>query len=446
MTRPSSLVQRLLLIAVPSIVVSVLVGGYALSLSFRESVEAALDMRLQAIQRVLVASLEVSDGRLTLSRSLGEPRFDQVYSGWYWQVRQGDETLLVSRSLWDADLPQGGRGDGALWRGAVIGPRDQPLRLVEQQITLPDWPAPLHVALAASTEEIIAETGRFDRLLAATLAALTLIVAGMVALQLRYGLRPLRLLSGDLEAIRRGSKRRLEPRYPKEVAPLVEAMNNLLDHNDEVVRRARAHAGNLAHGLKTPLTLLSVDAQALPPGQSAAVRRHIEDMRDIVEHHLTRAATAANAAVIGARTEVRPVAEALIASLAKMFADKRLRFSVDVSGGLAFRGERQDMEEMLGNLLENACKWASGAVEVTARAESDSRMILIVADDGPGLTAEQCRQALERGRRMDERSPGSGLGLAIVNDIVEIYEGDIRLDGAPLGGLRVVIRLPAAPR
>ncbi|MGV0761190.1 sensor histidine kinase [Tistrella mobilis] len=461
--RAGSIALRLAAAALVSTLIAVTAGGFALSHAFHRSVEAAFDQRLEALHRALVAALRVGrDGAIGLDRGLGDPRFDQIFSGWYWQVEEvgqegmTDEVVLASRSLWDQTLDVAGTpGSGpAAVRQIVDGPTEGvPLRLVARTITLPDHDGPLVVAVAADAAEIGLETRRFDRLLILMLGGLVLVATLLTLVQLRWGLAPLRRLSGDLDAIRAGRAARLDEQRPREVLPLVRAMNGVLDHDAEVVRRARAQAGNLAHGLKTPLTLLAADIADLPEDRREVARRQIDAMRLIVERHLTRASAAANAAVIGARTPVAPVAADIARSLERMFArrDPPLSIAVDLApdlesrGELDFRGERQDLEEILGNLMENACKWAAGRVRVSGGAASGDMLLILIEDDGPGLTPDQARAALQRGRRLDERVPGSGLGLSIVSDVVEIYGGTLALAASDgLGGLAARVTLPRA--
>jgi signal transduction histidine kinase len=455
--RAGSIALRLAAAALVSTLIAVTAGGFALSHAFHRSVEAAFDQRLEALHRALVAALRVGrDGSIGLDRGLGDPRFDQIFSGWYWQVedvgQEGmtDEVVLASRSLWDQTLDVAGTpGSGPVAvRQIVDGPTEGvPLRLVARTITLPDHNGPLVVAVAADAAEIGLETRRFDRLLILMLGGLVLVATLLTLVQLRWGLAPLRRLSGDLDAIRAGRAARLDEQRPREVLPLVRAMNGVLDHDAEVVRRARAQAGNLAHGLKTPLTLLSADIADLPEERRAAARRQIDAMRLIVERHLTRASAAANAAVIGARTPIAPVAADIARSLERMFARRApsVTIAVDLAPDLDFRGERQDLEEILGNLMENACKWAAGRVRVSGAAIGDGMVLVAVEDDGPGLTPDQATAALQRGRRLDERVPGSGLGLSIVSDVVEIYGGTLALTASEeLGGLAARVTLPRA--
>ncbi len=310
-------------------------------------------------------------------------------------------------------------------------------------ITLPDAEAPLLYAVAGDRAEISAQKRRFDRLLSVALGGLFLGLLGALLLQVRIALLPLRRIEAGLAAIRAGSARRLRGRLPAELQALALELNALLDHNEALIERARTHVGNLAHGLKTPLAVLHNEAERSESALATLVGRQVAQMRRLVDHHLARARAMATGGVLGARTDVLPVLGDLARTLERIHAGKALAIEVDCPPGLAFRGARQDLEEMLGNLLDNACKWAAHRVRVEAERQA-RRLRLTIDDDGPGLPAERRAEVLERGRRLDEQVPGSGLGLAIVADIALLYGGRIALDAAPAGGLRVDLDLPLA--
>jgi len=442
-----SLVKRLVALTLGWLVLALTLQGVVLNRGFQEAVTEVFDRKLTALLRALIASLEVSaDGVPTLSRPLGDPRFEQVYSGWYWQVADLDGPLLSSRSLWDQALPYHHveHAVGQVLHGSIDGPREQWLRVAEQDIQLPGQAMRLHVTVAAVTEDIDTEVQSFQTLLQVALVLLGLSVLLLVLIQVRVGLRPLRRLRADLAAIQSGEHQRLASDYPREVAPLTEALNQVLDHNAEVVRRARTHVGNLAHALKTPLTLLLADAREVDHPRARQLGEQVQQMRRLIDWHLSRAAVSANR-LVGSRTMLRPLVAEVVDTLERAFAHRELDISVAMAPNLVFQGEAQDLEEMLGNLLENACKWANARVRVWAGI--DGNMLQMgVDDDGPGLSETEAAAALQRGKRFDERTPGSGLGLSIVADIAALYDGELNLEWAPLGGVRAVLRLPGAAR
>jgi signal transduction histidine kinase len=396
------------------------VGGYALSRLFADTVERNFDARLRVLLEGVVAGSDLApDCTLTLRPQLGEPRFEQPLSGWYWQIDDGNGTQQRSASLWDQALPVAAVTVGQSVTGDATGPQDEPLRLLSRAISLPGREQPFVYTLAGDRREIDAETQRFNRLLVLGLGTLLFGVVAAVLIQVRFGLEPLRRIRRGLAAIRVGQAKRLAGDYPEEIRPLANELNALLDHNEAVVERARTHVGNLAHGLKTPIAVLTNEASRSRGSLANLTLRQTALMRQQVDHHLSRARAMATASVIGSRCDVAPVLSDLQRTLARIYASGTLTIEATCPPGVAFRGARQDLEEMLGNLLDNACKWARKRVEATTE-ETGERLVVLVEDDGPGLPPERRSEVMERGRRLDERVPGSGLGLSIVVDIAEL--------------------------
>jgi signal transduction histidine kinase len=443
--RSRSLALRLVLFAALWIAAALVAGGVVLSSLFRESVERSFDARLVVLLESLVAASEVAaDGTVGLIRAIGEPRFEQAYSGWYWQIEGAGPAPLRSRSLWDEALPGAGRPVAAdLLRQEIVGPDGERLRLISRDISLPGLGRPLRFSVAAERGEIDAEIAAFDTTLIWALSGLGLGLLAALLIQVRFGLQPLRRLRAALAAVRTGHATRLEGEFPTELQPLADELNTLLDHNAAVVERARTHVSNLAHGLKTPISVLVNEADRSSGTLAEAVLRQTEVMRRHVDHYLSRARAAAAGQVLGVRTEVMPVVEDLRRALARLHADRGLVVEAAGDPALAFRGERQDLEEMLGNLIDNACKWGRSRVRVTAE-RLDGRLRVRVEDDGRGLDETERAAVFRRGLRLDEAVPGSGLGLAIVRDIADLYGGRVTLDDAALGGLAATLDLPAA--
>lgn len=263
--------------------------------------------------------------------------------------------------------------------------------------------------------------------------------------QVRRGLTPVNQLRGRLARLREGRVRRIDGDYPSEVQPLVDDLNELLEHREEAVRRAQAKAGDLAHGLKTPLALLAREAAHAEEAGLAevadGVRQHVDRMRRLVDYHLAHARAAASAAAPGARCVVASSAEPLVRAMSRLYADRGLALQLSVPPGHAVTVERQDLDELIGNLLDNACKWAQSRVALTSSLDN-GRVIVTVEDDGPGVEPGLRARVLDRGVRVDEAAAGSGLGLAIVRDLAAVYGGSIELDRSPLGGLRATLALP----
>jgi signal transduction histidine kinase len=453
--RANSLALRLFLSATIWTAVILIITGMALSSIYEQSVERAFDRRLSVYLKTLIADVASPEEAGEKFGQLGEPLFELPLSGWYWQVTRLNAPrpdIRASRSLWDGSLPHledagiVASSDGTR-RSYVGGPEDQRLRLVERTIDLGDEGRYL-VAVAGDPSEIDQEIRAFDKALAITFGALTLVLLLTTLFQVRFGLAPLKRISESLAAIRAGTAERLQGRFPDEIAPLARETNALIDANREIVERARTHVGNLAHALKTPLSVIMNEAATRTDPFAVKVTEQTDIMRDQVARHLERARIAARASVVGTVTDVGPVVTALARTMEKIHRARGIAIDVDAPQEARFRGERQDLEEMVGNLVDNACKWAQSRVNlevVSARADGAAAAVrLVVDDDGPGLTPQEREQVGNRGRRLDETKPGSGLGLSIVVELAQLYGGKLELGTAPIGGLRAELVLPAA--
>ncbi len=458
--RANSLALRLFLSATAWTVVILLSTGIVLSSLYRQAVERAFDRRLGVYVKTLVADVaSPEESAEKFPQSIGEPLFELPLSGWYWQVTRLDQPkpeVRSSRSLWDGGLPHladrgGSAALGGSRQGYVQGPEDQRLRLVERTIDLGADGRYL-IAVAGDAGEIDDEILAFDRALAVTFGMLGIVLLLTTMFQVRFGLAPLKRISESLVAIRSGGAERLEGSFPVEIAPLARETNALIDANREIVRRARTHVGNLAHALKTPLSVIVNEAAARADDPLAAkVCEQADIMRDQVARHLERARLAARLTAVGTVTDIAPVVTALARTMEKIHHDRAIAIDVEAAAETRFRGERQDLEEMVGNLVDNACKWAQSRVTVEVVPErpgaADSNLVrLVIDDDGPGLSPAEREevQVARRGRRLDETKPGSGLGLSIVVELASLYGGELSFGTAPIGGLRAELLLPAA--
>ena len=440
------------------VVGTILVAGWGLGNLFRQHVEAQFHAELRTHLDQLTAQLSLdAKGRPQLAMPLIDPRFARPYSGYYWQVDEAGEdvagatALLRSRSLWDVVLTvtSDALEKGGVHEHQVVGPQGKFLGLVERRVRFEDSPdGKPHTLrlLAAADANLMAEpVSRFN---GALWLALSVLGAGLVlaaVVQVSVGLSPLRAMQTALAKVRAGEAQRLAGDFPVEVMPLVDEFNSVLTQSAAVVERARTHAGNLAHALKTPLTVLANAAQAKNPQGPELARLVLEQIgvaRRQVDYHLARAQAAANTRVPGAKTPLLPVIEGLVRVMQHIHARREISISVGHCPlELAFRGETQDLQEMLGNLLDNACKWAEHRVDVNAH--TDGAMVTITLDDdGSGLDVQQRGSVMRRGVRADELVPGSGLGLAIVDDLARLYGGGVELLDSPLGGLRATLTLP----
>lgn len=456
---PRSLTSRLLLVSGLWTALALGAGGFLLSAAFRDFVETGFDARLtQTLDSMIGASEIAPEGFVRFNRPLADQRFIEPYSGWYWQVTAPGQEPFRSRSLWDYELSPPPE-DSAFTRHfhEIPGPDGQSLRVAEQDVLLPGSEDVLRYMAAADATELRAEIAQFDRIVAWSLGALGIGLLAAMVMQVTFGLFPLRRIQSGLSAVRSGRARRLDRRYPPEIQPLVDEMNAVLDHNQSLVERARTHVGNLAHALKTPLSVMANEAASKDSKRLAGiVEKQTQIIRRHVDHHLTRARTMAGHTLIGVRTDVAPAVRDIARALGRIYKDKGLEFDLALDDGVCFWGERQDLDEMLGNLMDNAAKWAETRVTVSAAnlsldAESGAArggdakplIAIVIGDDGPGVEAEKRAALFERGRRLDESVPGTGLGLAIVQDIAEMCGGGVALDESPLGGLQATITLPS---
>ncbi|MBI1774351.1 MAG: hypothetical protein HYR63_03295 [Proteobacteria bacterium] len=440
-----SLGDRLLLLSTIWIAGAILVAGLVLSNLFHRQVQRDLGHDVQILLDTLLFITDINpDGSLVLSRKLPDAQFDQPFSGRYWQIRVDGLPVLRSESLGDQTLPVGvAGGEDGLVQSEIDGPQGQRLLLVALELTLPGSNHRYNYSVAVDLAAIAPDLARVDTAMVVILLLLGLCLIGAVFTQVRLGLKPLRRLSAEIANIRAGRRERLSSDFPEEVAPLVEEVNALIDHNNLVVERARTHIGNLAHALKTPISVLTARAGGESGNLADMVRQQAAVLYRHVEHHLARAHSAGASGPVGRRTEVRPTIEDMRRIVAQIYAERNLDIRIDSAPELVFLGERQDLEEMLGNLVDNACKWARHRVRLTARAEGN-RLMLAVEDDGPGLPDAFGVEAFERGTRLDEAVPGTGFGLAIARDIAAIYGGRIALARSTLGGLAASLDLPRA--
>ncbi len=450
-----SLRVRLLLGTLVWIAVSLLFAGWGLGKLFQQHVESQFHAELKTHLDQLTAQL-TSDGqgRFNLALPLSDPRLNKPYSGLYWQVDQLAATVdstvpavLRSRSLWDQLLivPADTLVTGEIHRHRIDGPQGKLLGAVERSVKVNDQP--LRLIVAGDESLMIEPVAQFKGQLWLSLGILGAGLAIAAQLQVLVGLAPLRRLQGALGRVRDGVTQQLGGDFPTEIMPLVTEFNHVLAQNAEVVARARNHAGNLAHALKTPLSVLA-NAAALPERKGDALARlvstQVDAARKQVDYHLARAKAAAAVRLHGMKTPIEPVIDALLRTMRRIHAARALSLTLSpIAPALVFRGEEQDLQEMLGNLIDNACKWAASSVEIQARQEKDS-LVLTVDDDGNGIEADQRLAMLHRGVRADEGMPGTGLGLAIVDDLARMYGGSLALSESGAGGLRATLRLPAS--
>ncbi|WP_300646939.1 ATP-binding protein [Paenalcaligenes sp.] len=445
-----SLTQRLLVGAMLWVFCSLLVAGALLNQLFQQHIEEQLHKELNMHMMQLIAQMTLdSAGQLGLSQALNDPRFEQPLSGLYWQIDVSSQPLLFSHSLWDETLtPPRSQINKETWF-RYKDPELGELYVIGRSIALAE---PSHVQryqvwVAAQKSWIAEPLQRFVWMLVLTLAVLGCVLVVGVWWQLKLGLRPLRQLRQRLAAVHEGRANSIDGQYPQEIQPLVSEFNRVLRSQAQVTERARTQAGNLAHAIKTPLAVLANAAKKPDPQLAQLVLQQIHAAQEQVDYHLSRARVAAAVKTVGVRTEILPALHSLVKLLQRAYEPKSVQVEL-LSGQkeLYFKGEAQDLHEILGNVLDNAFKWCETRVQVQVqRAEALGRpnaLKITIDDDGKGIAASAYSRIFQRGVRADELAPGSGLGLAIVADLVLLYGGNIEAMRSPLGGLRIEIYFP----
>ncbi len=441
-----SLSRRMMVIAAGWITILLLAGGFALDRALVNLVQRNFDEQLEYVLTALISAAEIDpEGDVRLFRQLGDQRFLEPNSGVYYQISAAGHETWPSRSLWDRtlDLRADHVDNEAHFYNSDQFPTE-PIRIVERTVVLPDSDARWTFAVASAREELDFQVKRIRSILIWSFAVLGLGLFIMAALQTYYGLRPLRRVRMAIQRIRTTGSNRVTDPLPLEVQPLVEELNMLLAHSEKQADEARMHAGNLAHALKTPLTVLVNAATARDPELSGLVHRETRVMQRQVEHHLARARAIGRRAAGLSRAEVWPSAESVLRAVTRLYED--VRFDLDGKPQATVAIERQDLDEILGNLIENAAKYGGGSVFVTIDAEPEAKQCVIwVEDDGIGIPEANRTDIFDRGARLDTGKPGTGLGLAIVRDVAEIYAGSVTLgESEDLGGLLVKLSLPRA--
>lgn len=458
-----SLRWRLLLATAVALLLSLGLAGFLLERIFVAHARQQFRSTVAVQMDQVMAHLEFdAQGRPSLAESaLSDPRWSRPLSGLYWQLDPLGDAVpgtaqasgsLRSRSLWDAALASAEppEADGSPSTRSVTGPQGRTLLLIERRLQSGSGPWRLAVAADQGPVDEARQAFRGPLTLALGLLGLLLMVAGWV--QTRVGLAPLGRLRHSLEEIRTGQRHHLEGPVPGELLPLTEALQALLTAKQQSIERAEAQAGNLAHALKTPLSVMAqaatqVRLDAAPGTQAfaALVTEQVDSARRQVDWHLQRARAAHRALQPGQSTAVAPVVAGLLRVMNRVHAERALRWTSKVEPeDLAFRGEPMALQDMIGNLLDNASQWARGQVRLQATAGPHARLRIVIDDDGPGLDAAQCEAMLARGVRLDETLPGSGLGLAIVQELAAMHGGHLTLARSDMGGLLAELDLPSS--
>lgn len=442
---------RLLAAAAITTGMALIAAGFGLSALFEQHVGRQLDEELEIYLKDLIGHIEPDGkGGITLKDWNGDPRFGQPLSGRYWQIQDDDQHLMIrSRSLWDSklDLPQDKLDLGVVHRHELTGPTGQPLLVREEQIILlPETEARrLRFAVAIDRSNLLAARKAFSQDLLPYLLLLAFALMGASWLQIKMGLSPLDRIRRGVQNIRSGKEKRLDHNYPEEIRPLTDEINELLQCQEKTVADARAWTADLAHGLKTPLTALGSDAQRLRTEGHGEMADNLEqlalDMKSRVDRELIRARLRSETIKPPRHTDLVETIQAVVKTLMRTPLGERLVWDLNVPDKLEVSMARDDLTELIGNLLDNACKWARQRIEINVRLGKDT-CLLIIGDDGPGVDPDQLERLGERGLRLDEQTRGYGLGLAIARDIVDAYRGGLEFSVSELGGLAAKLTLP----
>jgi len=441
-----SLTLRMIGLAAAWIIPLLLIGGFALDSVLSSAIRRNFDEQLNYAATALIATAEIGpQGEARSSRPLSDQRFLEPYSGLYWQVSANGQEPFRSRSLWDRALAWKLLSEcsaGCFYNSDRF--RGEPLRVVERNAVLPGSNTVFHFQVAQTTRDLAEQVNALRETLLWSLSILGLGLLLLAGLQSTYGLWPLRKVSRAIAAIRSGSATRVPDDFPPEISPLVAELNDLLDDNNKQAEAARLHAGNLAHALKTPMSVMIGAARENAPDLPEVVALQTAIMKRHVDHQLARARAAGRRTASASRAELWPSLEGLVRTITRIHADRGVVIDYDGPRDLVFCGERQDLEEMLGNLIDNAAIYGGGRVFVSVSAVGGN-IVILVEDDGAGVPVADRDALFERGARLDTGKPGTGLGLAIVRDVAEIYGGSVKLgESEDLGGLAVTLTLPTA--
>ncbi|EMW7173092.1 ATP-binding protein [Vibrio fluvialis] len=432
-----SLKSRLLLAATLWLGAMILAAGYIIPSLVKEYLVSDVQNQLRLSMDEITANLEANDrGGLSLAIRLSDPRFYQPYSGLYWTASVGDQELR-SRSLWDKSLTKHEHG----LKTTYLGAKDEPLVILTRTVYLPEFSNPITIFVGVDEAPIMDTLKQVVSQLWVILGLLFVGVLVLIAAQISWSLWPLGKMQKELVALKKGEQSGLDEAYPKEISPLVNDLNALLFHYQELLERARNHAGNLSHALKTPLSVLKNEIETLPPDQREKLQLPIEQIQKQIDYHLGRARMAGSANILAVKANPSERVDAISMAFDKVYAEREIVLVNELDSELEVAVDTTDFDEMIGNLLENSYKWASSLIRVHSRVIDKKWVEICVEDDGPGIKDEDLDNAVKRGVRLDETQPGTGLGLNIVSEMSHSYQGQLSLSRSQLGGLKAVLKL-----
>ncbi|MGO2161999.1 MAG: ATP-binding protein [Vibrio toranzoniae] len=433
----TSLKSRLLLAAAFWLGAMILAAGIGIPKLVNDYLVDDMKQQLGLTMDELTANIETNNhGALIMAERLSDPRLNQPYSGIYWRASTQDQ-IIRSRSLWDKDLTI----KRSPIHTSVKGPKEEKLIYIEQDIYLPELSDPVTITIGMNDNSLESTLNQLTGQVWLILLLLFVGVLLLIGIQVSWSLLPLNKMQRELALLRKGEQQGLSDNYPKEVSPLVSDLNALLFHYQELLERARNHAGNLSHALKTPLSVLKNEIERLPDDEKKLLQEPIHQIQSQIDYHLGRARMAGAMNILSVKSSPCERVEAIAMAFDKVYADNNVTMVNELDLELDVAVEKTDLDEMLGNLLENSYKWARNIIRVHAKDLTDGNVELIVEDDGQGIPEEKLEQVTKRGVRLDETTPGTGLGLNIVNEMAHSYRGSLTLRKSSMGGLRASLIL-----
>lgn len=438
------LTSRIIFLSVFWVLIALLAAAVMLTQLYRDHIEQHYDAHVFTHVEELLAAVTVNtDGNPELYRLPTDPRFHRMNSGWYWQVTVGGRPLSSSASLGDRSLDISGLNfDENHDAQILVDSEGQRLRARVVHVSHENLRDPITILATAPEVQIQDDVADFGLHIALSFAVLAIGLSIAVVVQVTIALRPLKAIQDSIREVQAGQVDRLPKDFPLDVQPVVDQLNSLLDHNETVLKRARTQLADLAHLLNTPLTVIRNEARNVYSKEGQIILDQAHSMSGSIDQYLSRARTSGTKNVFGYRTSIKAVIDDLRFAMERIYSDRDIRIELCSKGDCRFRGEVQDLEEMLGNLLDNACKWAAHRIEIRCSLDHD-RLTISIEDDGPGIDQEDLESVLRRGCKLDESAPGYGQGLSIVRDIAELYGGHLRLNRSDLGGLLAELELPA---
>ena len=440
-----SLAYRIISLSGIWIIIALVITAMLLVYFYRDHIDQHYDNHVNLhLEELVEASRFLPDGSFELAFSPSDPRYHDLHSGWYWEVKQGASTLRRSPSLGEDTLDIGSLLPGMeVIIHEITGPAQENLRVHIFKKQLDPQREPLLLLATAPSTGFTDEVLNYSNHITVSFLLLGIGLLLVVVVQVRVALKPLQAISTGIGQIREGKASKLPSNHLVEVQPLVDELNNLLDHNAVLLKRARNRLADLAHCVKNPLTVINNETRNMEADQKALITQQISEITRNIDHYLSRARTFGTGNVLGSRSNIKTVAEDLVYAMQRIYKSRDLEFDFSQLKECWFRGEGQDLEEMVGNLMDNACKWAKSRVLICCKPDGD-RLVLIVEDDGPGIPEESFKDVIQRGHKLDDSIPGHGQGLGIVNDIADLYDGSLKLGKSKWGGLKAELDLPIA--